>query len=374
FGELELGLALGPFIANMIPGSFFGTLGDIGVILLMLLVGMETDLSALKGIGVSAFLVACCGALLPFVAGGALAYELGMPINVALVIGVALSATSVSITAATLREMGKAQSQVGRTILMAAVIDDVLGLLLLTVVTGQQSGTAPSEALLRVGMIIVITLVAGWLLTPVLRYFAKRHVEDFLAVAVGVGFLFAWSAQVVGGLAPITGAYVAGLVLARSAPHERVIQGIETLASGFFATIFFVSLGLNVHITDINLSWLGLFLGLAILTKVIGCGFGAKISHLGWGDSLAVGIGMIPRGEVALIVASIGFNAHILSSSIFAMVVVLSVATTLVTPLLLKGIFTVQARRSRASAMPGEAVVAVGFIAPEWELIGEEAE
>jgi Kef-type K+ transport system membrane component KefB len=228
--------------------------------------------------------------------------------------------------------------------------------------------------LLRVGLIVAITIVAGFALTPVLRYFAKRHVEDFLAVAVGVGFLFAWSAQVVGGLAPITGAYVAGLVLARSAPHTRVVEGVETLASGFFATIFFVSLGLNVRVANIDLRWLGIFLGLAIVTKIIGCGFGAKISRLTWGDSLAVGIGMIPRGEVALIVASIGYNAHILSSSLFSMLVVLSVGTTMVTPLLLKGIFVLQNRGSAAQQSPAEAVVAGTFIAPEWELIGEEAE
>ncbi|HKD75323.1 MAG TPA: cation:proton antiporter, partial [Ktedonobacterales bacterium] len=296
-------------------------------------------------------------------------YLMGQSLYVSLVIGVALSATSVSITAATLRELSQLQSRAGRIILMAAVIDDVIGLMLLAFVTSQTSGVTPLEALMRVAAIIVLTLVSGWLLKPVLR-FLERHIESFLAVAVGVGFLYAWGAQVIGGLAPITGAYVAGLVLARAHPHERVVQGVETLATGFFATIFFVSLGLNINITAINPRWLAIFLGLAILTKVIGCGFGAKVSRIGWGESLAIGIGMIPRGEVALIVASIGFASHILSQSLFSMLVVMTVGTTVVTPLLLKGIFVVLGRKTVA---PQEISPANDIIVPEWELVGEEA-
>jgi Kef-type K+ transport system membrane component KefB len=373
FGELVLGLVLGPFLAQWLQGPVFSTLSDIGVILLMLLVGMETDVSALSGIGLSSFMVACAGALLPFFAGAGLAYYyLGQSLNVSLVIGVALSATSVSITAATLRELGQSQSRVGRTILMAAVIDDVLGLMLLAFVTSKTSGTSsPLESLLRIVAIVVLTLVSGWLLTPVLR-FLERHIESFLSVAIGIGFLYAWSAQVIGGLAPITGAYVAGLVLSRASPHERVVRGVETMASGFFATIFFVSLGLNVHVTAIQPNWLLLFLGLAIATKIIGCGFGAKVSRVGWGESLAIGIGMIPRGEVALIVASIGFTAHILTESMFSMLVVLTVGTTVITPLLLKGIFALLTPRSQTASTPQETIPATDIIIPEWELVGEE--
>jgi Kef-type K+ transport system membrane component KefB len=365
FGELVLGLVLGPFLAHWNQGTtIFGILGNIGVILLMLLVGMETDLTALRGIGFSAFMVAFSGAILPFIVGTGVAYALGLSISVSLVVGVALSATSVSITAATLRELGQAQSRIGQTILMAAVIDDVLGLLLLTFVTGQSSGISPLEAALRVLLIVVITIVSGWLLTPILRYLEK-HVETFLSVAIGVAFLYAWSASVIGGLAPITGAYVAGLVLARVAPHERTIQGVEALASGFFATIFFVSLGFNVSLEAINLVWLGLFLGIAIFTKIIGCGFGAIVSRMPLGESFAVGIGMIPRGEVALIVASIGFTAHILPLPLFSLIVMMAVGTTIVTPLSLKGVFAVLTRRKPSPAPPSAPVS--DLLISEWE-------
>lgn len=372
FGELVLGLVLGPFIAQWSHGSDFSELGNIGVILLMLLVGMETDFESLAGIGVSSFFVAFCGAILPFLIGSGVAYFFfRLPPSVALVVGVALSATSVSITAATLREMGKMQLRVGKTILMAAVIDDVLGLILLTFVTGQVSGVTPVEAMGRVLAVIVITMVSGLVLTPIIRFWEKR-IEGFLAVAIGVGFLYAWMASVIGGLAPITGAYVAGLILGRAAPHERVIRGVETMASGFFATIFFVSLGLNVRLTTIHLSWLGIFLGIAILTKLIGCGFGAKITGVGWGESLAIGIGMIPRGEVALIVASIGFNAHILSLSLFSLLVVLTVGTTVITPLLLKGVFVVLDRGERTQAFSPQLIPVADGMPRDFDFVGEE--
>lgn len=356
FGELILGLIVGPFIVTWMNGNgtIFTTLGNIGVLVLMLLVGLETDVDALKGIGFSSFFVACCGAVLPFITGAGLAYWLGQPLSVSLIIGVALSATSVSITAATLRELGKLQSQAGRTILMAAVIDDVIGLLFLTFVTSQESGKPPTEALIRVGLIIVVTVVSGFVLTPVLR-FLERRVENFLTLAIGVAFLYAWSADFIGGLAPITGAYVAGLVLARAAPKQQLVEDVEVLASGFFATIFFVSLGLNIRVTSVDFGLLGIFVALAIATKILGCGFGAKVTGSSWKETIAIGVGMIPRGEVALIVASIGLQAGILNTDLFSMLVLMTVATTVITPLFLRVVYGVQERKQ--VRMAPEAIV-----------------
>lgn len=346
FGELALGLVLGPILIHW-PGSItaLGSLGNLGVLFLMLLAGLETDLTQLKQVGFSALLIATFGALLPFGLGAALATTVfGLSMQASLVVGVALSATSVSITAATLRELGRLSSRAGGAILLAAVIDDVIGLALLAVVTDTNSGVGPALALGRIAAVTVGVIALWFISKPLLRAIESR-IEGFLTLALGIGFLFAWSAQTLGGLAPITGAYIAGLLLARAAPQTPVARGVETLASGFFATMFFVSVGLGVHLD--NLPWLALavFTSLAIATKVMGCGLGALVTRLPFRDSLAVGIGMIPRGEVALIVASLGFQAHLIDAGWFSMLVVLATATTLITPPLLKLAFNVRASR-----------------------------
>jgi len=348
FGELVLGLALGPLLVRWLDGAaIIGMLGNLGVLLLMLLVGLETDVPALRGIGVPAFLAACCGAILPFLCGGALGLWLRQPLVTALFVGVALSATSVSITAATLRELGRLDSRSGRTIMMAAVIDDVLGLLLLAFVTGQSGGQSPALAVARVLLVGVLALASGWLCKPALRLL-ERHSEGFLAVAVGIGFLCAWGAQALGGLAPITGAYAGGLLLARAVPRQSLAWGVETLASGFFATIFFVSLGLQVRVDLVSPALLGVFLALAIATKVVGCGVGARLGGLPWREVLAVGVGMVPRGEVALIVASQGLQAGVLSTGVFSLLVLVTAGTTVLTPVLLNGVYALAARRAPA--------------------------
>lgn len=352
FGELVLGLALAPFVLHS-PGisDAIVMMGNIGVILLMLLVGLETDISALKGIGLLAFLVAMCGALLPFGVGIVFAQWLGLSTSEALFIGVALSATSVSITAATLRELGQLQSRAGRVILMAAVIDDVLGLLLLAFVTGQEGGRPPLEAVERVGLVAVLIVISALLLKPLLGRI-ERHIEGFLAMAIGIGFLFAWGVDFIGGIAPITGAFIAGLLLARSVPQVPLVRDIENMASGFFATIFFVSLGFQVRLDQIDVPLLGVFLALAIVTKIVGCGLGAKLRGLPWNEAVLIGVGMVPRGEVALIVAALGLSAHVLSSGTYSLLVVMAIGTTMMTPLALRAIFALTERLSGRSAMP----------------------
>lgn len=370
FGELVLGLAVGPLIARWLGNtSTFGVLGDLGVLLLMLLAGLETDLDSFRRVGVPAFLIACSGALLPFAAGAVLAARLGVPTDTALFVGVALSATSVSVTAATLRELGKLQTRAGSAILLAAVIDDVVGLLLLALVTGPHGGQSPLIALARVAALTVLTVVAALLIKPLVRL-VESHVEGYLALGVGVGFLFAWGAQTLGGVAPITGAYIAGLLLARSMPHQPLARGVETMASGFFATIFFVSLGLYVRLDSVSFPLLGIFLAVAILTKLLGCGFGAKISRLSWAESLTVGVGMIPRGEVALIVASLGFQQGILPTGLFSMLVLMTAGTTVITPVLLNGVYALVAPRHEAARGTSREHIETGLFEPGAALVG----
>ena len=354
FGELVLGLVLGPFLAQWLQGgNTIELLGTLGMILLMLLAGLETDLSVFRGVALPGILVAAFGALLPAATGSLLMFWLGGSLPVSLFVGVALSATSVAITAATLRETGRLQSTAGRTIMIAAVVDDVLGLLLLAFVTGSAGGEPPQVAVLRVAVTGGMVILAAFLLGPLLRLL-ERHVETFLPVALGVGFLFAWGAQAIGGLAPITGAYVAGLLLARAMPHQPVAHHVETLASGFFATMFFMSLGLRVRLFAIAPALLAVFLLLAVVTKVAGCGLGARLGGLGWDDVLTVGVGMIPRGEVALIVASIGYDRGILSTSMFSLLVLVAIGTTVVTPPLLNGISALGRRTGASLAVEPE--------------------
>jgi Kef-type K+ transport system membrane component KefB len=338
FGELVLGLALGPFIVRRLNGGgAVETFGEIGVLVLMLLVGLETDVAVVRSVGKAAFLVAFSGAMLPTFAGAAVAGWLGESTRVSLFIGVALSATSVSITAATLRELGKLNSTAGRTILVAAVIDDVIGLLLISLVA-REGGDSPAVAGLRVLAFVVLVAAGGYLLRPFLAVL-ERHVEEFLAVAVGLGLFYAWLAERVGGLAGITGAYLAGLFLARAMPHQPLARGVEALTSGFFATLFFVSLGLHVRLGAVSPTWVVALVVVAVLTKSVGCGLGARVAGLDRLDALAVGVGMIPRGEVALIVASLGFDRGVLTTDLFSMLVVVVIVTTVATPVLLKLVY-----------------------------------
>lgn len=342
-GELLLGLALGPLFLHSLHGSgLFALLGQLGVLLLMLLAGLETDIAAIRGVGWPAALSAFIGALLPFVLGTVLASLAGEPRAVALFAGAALSATSVSITAATLRELGKLQTRAGRTILLAAVIDDILVLLLIAFL-GATDGGSPAGAILHVLAFLITVAAIGWTL-PRLIVRVQHHLDSFLAVVIGAGLLAAWAAERIGGLAPVTGAYLAGLLLGQALPRYPLTAGVETLTTGFFASIFFVSLGLNVRLAAISPALFALFLLLAIATKLAGCGLGAWLAGLSRREAVTVGVGMVPRGEVALIVAALGYQRGILPTGLFSLLVLVTVGTTVLTPLGLRAIDGIGAR------------------------------
>jgi len=360
-GELMLGLTLGPLVINRLhAGGEISTLGSLGVLMLMLLVGLETDFESVKSVGRTAFCVAFLGALLPVVFGFLAARALGESDRVSFFIGVALSATSVSITAATLRELGKLNSIAGQTILVAAVLDDILVLLLVSFVGGSTGGS-PLGAGLKMVAFLVIAMGGGALaLKPILKKL-ESHMTEFLAVAIGLAMLYAWAAERFCGLAGITGAYIAGILLARAMPHQRVARDVEVMASGFFATLFFVSIGLTVHLGDVRpMAIVGLTI-LALLTKLVGCGVGAFATGLSRKDSLVVGVGMAPRGEVALIVASIGLQKGVLHSAIFSDLVLVVILTTVLTPLLLKIVYGLTDRGHAAATI---APAPTGGLAP----------
>lgn len=358
-GELMLGLTLGPLVINRLhTGSEISTLGSLGVLMLMLLVGLETDLESVKSVGRTAFLVAFLGALLPVVFGFFAARALGETDRVAFFIGVALSATSVSITAATLRELGKLNSTAGQTILVAAVLDDILVLLLVSFVGGNTGGS-PLSAGLKMVAFLAIAVGGGMILLKPIMKKLESHMTEFLAVAIGLALLYAWAAERFAGLAGITGAYIAGILLARAMPHQKVVKDVEVMATGFFATLFFVSIGLTVHLGDVRpMAIVGLTI-LALLTKLAGCGAGALVTGLSRKDSLIVGVGMAPRGEVALIVAAIGLQKGILGSAIFSDLVLVVILTTVLTPLLLKIVYGLTERGEATATVPNAGLAPV---------------
>ena len=368
-GELLAGVILGPTVLNIWSLSWFSSptnvagnaistagvfkvLADIGVVILMFLAGLETEVTMMKAAVGPAFWAATGGVVLPMVGGCALSRLAGFGWGEAVFIGTILTATSVSITAQTLMNLKKLQTRAGSTILGAAVIDDVLGLMVLSFVIAaesrsahlQQSGWITFGMLL--GRIALFSLLAFWLGPRIIRWvFAQakrfRGPHTSVAAALAVAFLFAFAANSLGGMAAITGSYLAGLFVATTPNHADVIQELRSMTNSFFGPLFFVSIGLNVNVWEMGgrLGFFFLILAVAILGKVLGCGLGTWFRGFSLRDSLVVGVGMIPRGEVGLITASIGWTAGLVSLQVYSLVVVLVFVTTLVTPLLLPKCF-----------------------------------
>jgi Na+:H+ antiporter len=366
-GELLAGVVLGPTLINVwqfswfsgattIPGgggavslaAVMNVLAGLGVVVLMFLAGLETDIELMKSTVGPAFWSATGGVVLPLVGGAALSRAAGFTWAESIFIGTILTATSVSITAQTLLNLGKLRSKVGATILGAAVIDDVLGLLVLSLVialelhTGQHAAGWKGVAI-TVARVSIFCAVA-FLLGPRLVRFLFRQVRHFhaphaaVAVALVTCFLFAFLSESLGAMAAITGAYLAGLFVAATPAHKEVIDDLRSMTNSFFGPLFFVSIGLEINARQLgnHYEFFFVILAMAVAGKILGCGLGTLGNGFSARESLIVGVGMIPRGEVGLITASIGFAAGLVSSEIYSLVVVLVLATTLMTPLMLR--------------------------------------
>lgn len=352
-GALFAGIILGPSVLNMIPtggeiGTFITYLAELGVIFLMFAAGLETDMQELKKNSVPALIVASIGVLVP-IAGGFAAYaavfhpDLSQQINVlkAVFIGVVLSATSVSITVETLREMGKLNGKVGTTILGAAVIDDILGIIVLTIVSSlQDTSVSIVSVLLRIVLYFVFIGAVYFAVHKAKNYLEKLDGKRTIAIAAFVFCLvMAYISETVFGIADITGAYFAGLILCSLKIQPYVNQKTEVISYMFFSPVFFVSIGLKTTIAGMTsqVAWFAVVLLLvAIASKVIGCGLGAKICGFRSKDALQIGVGMISRGEVALIVAQKGYQYGMMEDTLFGPIVLVVIVTTLITPILLK--------------------------------------
>jgi Kef-type K+ transport system membrane component KefB len=343
-GELIAGLVLGPSVLGFVHDSeALNAVAGIGVLLLMFIAGLETDLPALRQVGKASSFAALAGVVAPMVGGVAVGLAFGLSLQTSLFVGVALTATSVSVSVQTLRELGRLQSKEGLIILGAAIIDDVLGILVLSIVlsmTGEQNGS-PLLAAGRLVLFFPVAFVAGKLVVaPLVHWIHKHHAREAgFALILAIVLVFSWSAEALGGLAAITGAYIAGILVARiPEAREWVVEGASVMGYGLFVPVFFVTVGLTTDIKTIALAP-GLALSLvavAILTKAVGSGLGARLGGCTPRESRAVGAGMIARGEVALVITSLGYSAGLLDDLTFTVLVIMTVATTLVTPFLLK--------------------------------------
>jgi monovalent cation:proton antiporter-2 (CPA2) family protein len=345
-GKLIVGIILGPAVLGWIQnGEFIHYFSEIGVLLLMFIAGLETDLDQLRKNWKSAFAVAVGGIILPFLGGFAIGEMFGFASHNAMFMGVILSATSVSISVQVLKDMNKLNTREGSTILGAAVVDDILVVILLAVLMSFfGTGAEVSIGLLITKKVLffAVALVVGWFVVPrVMKWMAPLKVtEAVIAAALMICFAFAYFAEIMG-MAGIIGAFAAGIAISQTSFKHTVESKIEPIAYSIFVPVFFVSIGLSVSFEGVGsqIGFVLLLTVIAILTKLIGGGLGARLTGFDNRSSAIIGSGMISRGEVALIIAATGLSSGLLQQQYFTSVIIVVIVTTLVTPPLLKYMF-----------------------------------
>ncbi len=365
-GELLVGIILGPslidlthlpIITNLHIGEMVGELGEIGVLVLMFLAGLELHFSELtRNTRVAAF-SGILGVLMPVGLGLLAGYLFGHSFASAASIGLTLGATSVSISAQTLMELKVLRSRVGLGLLGAAVFDDILVILLLSgFLALSNGGSALDIFFVMLKMLAFLSLSAAfglWVLPKISRRISRLPIsQGMLTFSLIIMMIYGLAAELLGGMAAITGTFLAGLMFARTPEKSLIESGLRSLAYSFFVPIFFVNIGLSVNIQNLSLDafWLLLLITLfAIVGKVVGCGLGAKLGGFSWLESLQLGIGMVSRGEVGLIVASIGLAQGFINEAIFSAIVGMVLITTLITPPLLRASFKKAEDRALAS-------------------------
>lgn len=353
-GEIIAGLLIGPCLFGIVQQTDFLTqMAEIGVILLMFSAGLETDLKELLKTGPIALLIACAGVFVPLV-GGTLLYMAFYGFDgigtehfyKALFIGTIMTATSVSITVQSLREMGKLKGKIGTTILSAAIIDDVIGIIVLTFVIGfKNPDSKPGEVVFSTILFFILAVGVGFISYKIFKWVDKRypHTRRIPIAGLAYCFVFAYVAEHFFGIADITGAYVAGIILCSIKDSEYIAEKMDISSYMLFGPVFFASIGLKTNITGITgeiLLFSLAFVAVALVTKIIGCSLMAKVCKFSWNDSLKVGIGMMTRGEVALIVAQKGLAVGLMTDVYFTAVIFLIIISSISTPIILKLLYS----------------------------------
>ena len=358
-GELLAGVILGPTAVDILHlfdspvlEELLHHLSELGVIVLMFMAGLETDLADLNRTRATAILAGVLGVVVPVFMALGIGYAFALNTEHSIFLGLILAATSVSITARTLMELGVLRGRAGVSILGAAVVDDVLVILALSgflaLATGSSDASGVEVLALILGRMLLFFAIAigiGYVLLPRIgRWVSDLPISENMATfALVIMLLYSWLAEYLGGVALITGSFMAGLLFARTDFRRTIEERVHVIAYAFLVPIFFINIGLTANLRAFDASDLVLLATLtvvAVVSKLLGCGGGALLSGLPWRESIQVGAGMVSRGEVGLIVASVGVTAGLISNDLFSIFVVVVVITTLMTPFLLKVVFS----------------------------------
>ncbi len=363
-GEILAGLFIGPACFGIVGNSdYLSLLAEIGVVMLMFGAGLETDLKELMKTGPKALIIACVGVFVPLL-GGTLLYSCFYGFHKvgtdefyrAVFIGTIMTATSVGITVQTLKELGRLKGTIGTLIMSSAIIDDIIGIIVLTFVIGfKNPDSKPVDVVIHTGLFIVFSFGVGFLTYYIFKFIDKRHPHQRRIPILGLALcmFLAFAAEEYFGIADITGAYVAGLILCSLKDSEYIARKVDINSYMIFGPVFFASIGLNTTFDGFTAELLIFSLGfvlVALLTKIIGCGLTAKIMRFGFKDSLKVGVGMMTRGEVALIVAKKGLSVEMLDPKYFASVILLIIVSSILTPIILKLLYRGEAQEAEQTA------------------------
>ncbi len=349
-GEIIAGLILGPSILGWVGQSeFLSRMSEIGVILIMFGAGLETNMKDLLKTGPKALLVALVGVIVPLI-GGSLTYMLIFGFSEfgseqfmrAVFIGTIMTATSVGITVQTLKELGHLKGHVGMLIMSSAIIDDIIGIIVLTFVIGFKNPDSKIiDVVLQTGEFILFSVLCGIISYYLFKFIDKRypHKRRIPILGLALCMIMAYSAEKFFGIADITGAYVAGLILCNLRDSEYIAEKMDISSYMMFGPVFFASIGLKTQFdgfTPALLLFSAAFVFTALITKVIGCGATAKLLGYSWRDSAKVGVGMMTRGEVALIVSQKGLSVGLMDPLYFTSVILLIIISSITTPIILK--------------------------------------
>ncbi len=353
-GEIVAGLILGPSILHWVKGSdFISGVAEIGVILLMFSAGLETNVSRLRKTGVKATFIACAGVFVPLICGTILYMSFYGFSSVgsesfynALFIGTILTATSVSISVQALKDMGKLTDDVGTTILSAAIIDDVIGIMVLTVVMSfKDPDSKISDVIFRTVAFFVLAVVVGFIIFKIMTWLDRRypHTQRIPILGLAMALALSYIAEKYFGIADITGAYVAGIILSSLDDSKYIDRKMDVNSYMIFGPVFFASIGLQTDLKSLDMTILLFslaFVLVGMLSKIVGCGTASRLCGYKGRDSLKIGVGMMTRGEVALIVSQKGLEVGMLESKYFTSVILLIIISSIVTPILLKFLYS----------------------------------
>ncbi len=355
-GALFAGVILGPaFLDILHETEFIHQMAELGVIVLMFTAGLEADIKELKKTGKAAAVIAILGVLIPLLGGFLVSYTFSERVGVIdtsallqdIFIGVILTATSVSITVQTLKELGVLNSRSGNTILGAALIDDILGIIILTIITSlADRSVSIYSVFIKIILFFIFAIIVAFIFNKLFRIWTEKYHEDmrrFTIMAFVICLLLSFIAEDFFGVADITGAFIAGLIISNNEKTRYINSRFETLSYILLSPIFFASIGIRVEVTEMTTDvfiFTIVLLIIAILTKIIGCGIGAKLCKYSIYEAIQIGSGMVSRGEVALIVANKGIAVSLVNSTFLTPIVIVVVITTVITPILLEKSFS----------------------------------